>query len=304
MIRFNKSKDLVSIVAPSSCHKDFKGKIDIKGSFDHLLDIVEIFKSNGMNAIYDKNIFQQNELDYFAAPKEVRFSQLKNALETPEVKIISAFRGGYGLAEIVFDLLDVVPSGPKILIGFSDITSLHLLFNQFYNFPTIHGMVSKKFRYGRKEIFALLNSKINSHRLEAINSAAKQNNDAISCEVSGGNLSIICNMIGTKLSPKFKDKIVIIEDVGEPGYKVHRFLMHLYNANITGNAKAIIFADFTASDDLLEPSLNHFINNYLINMPVYKTSKIGHKDCYPFILGSQGRIANNHLVIKNPFGME
>ena len=111
----------------------------MKRAKNRLLDTIKLYNDNGFNCIYDESIFLKSKLGYFAAPREKRLEQLKNAILDPEVKIIAAFRGGYGSTEIVFDCLDIEPTTPKTLIGFSDITALHFLFNQKYKLPTIHG---------------------------------------------------------------------------------------------------------------------------------------------------------------------
>ncbi|CEO17372.1 Murein tetrapeptide carboxypeptidase [Rickettsia monacensis] len=62
-------------------------------------------------------------------------------MENEQIKIIWAFRGGYGCGEFVEDCFNIKQKGDKILIGYSDITVLHLLLNNHYNIPTIHDSV-------------------------------------------------------------------------------------------------------------------------------------------------------------------
>ena len=103
-----------------------------------------MLESQGFKCKYDKNILCSDaSLDYFASSKKQRIYELRNALVDPKVKIIWAFRGGYGASEIVFDFVDLKPNEikPKIIIGFSDITVLLLLFWQKFKMPAIHGPV-------------------------------------------------------------------------------------------------------------------------------------------------------------------
>ena len=124
MIKFDRKTDKIAFIAPASACDS------IDKSQKRLLDIIKFYNKNGFNCIYDESIFIESELGYFAAPREERLIQLKNAILDPEVKIIAAFRGGYGSTEIVFDCMDIIPTTPKTLIGFSDITAIHFLFNQ------------------------------------------------------------------------------------------------------------------------------------------------------------------------------
>ena len=299
MIKFNRNTDKVAIIAPASACKDSKGNIDKDKSLLRLEDTIDLFKANGFNCSYNKKIFMGNTLGYFAAPKEERQKQLIDAIKDPAVKIISAFRGGYGCSEIVFNCLDFKPSSPKILIGFSDITVLHFLFAQHYNFPSIHGIVSLDYMEMMPHLISVLSGQNISFNLHSINAPFSDN---ISGETIGGNLTLICNMIGTKLHPNLKDKILFIEDISEKGYQVHRHLLHMKNAGLFESIKAVIFADFTESDAHIDQTIKTFSSVYLSNIPVYKTTGIGHsKINYPLTIGGRGKIIGDKLVVNSPF---
>jgi muramoyltetrapeptide carboxypeptidase len=142
-ILINKKNDYISIIAPASgCNE-----ADIR-----LQEAIDILSSQGFKVKVDEEIFAGNSLYFFAASKDIRYKAFLKALTDPEVKIIWAFRGGYGCDEFVFDCLNIKPVGTKILIGFSDLTSLHLLFNQSYNLPTIHGSVLSTLPYREENI--------------------------------------------------------------------------------------------------------------------------------------------------------
>ncbi len=134
MIKFNRNTDKVAIIAPASACKNPQGNIDKNKNLLHLKSIIDLFEINGFNCSYNKKIFMGDILGYFVAPKEERCWQLIDAIKDPNVKIISAFRGGYGSSEIIFDCLDLKPSSSKILLGFSNIKALHFLFTQHYIF--------------------------------------------------------------------------------------------------------------------------------------------------------------------------
>ena len=98
--------------------------------------------------------------------------------------------------------MDIIPTTPKTLIGFSDITALHFLFNQKYKLPSIHGAMGIDHKSMIEEIIQVLDGKEMNFNLVDVNKLAKSC-DNLSGEVMGGNLSLICNMIGTELHPDF-----------------------------------------------------------------------------------------------------
>ncbi len=301
MIKFNRKQDKLAIIAPASGCKDAQGRMDNAASFERLQSTVSFFEKNGFQCTYDDQIFSGDTLEYFASPKVERLRQLKNALEDPNVKIISAFRGGYGCSEIVFDCLDIVPSGPKILIGFSDITVLHFLFNQYYKFPSVHGAMYVQQKGMLEKVVSVLAGNDIDIDLKPLNKAAKISS-SITGEMLGGNLTLLCNMIGTKLHPVTKDKILFMEDVSEKGYQVHRHLMHIHNARLFEKVQGIIFGDFINSDEHIEPTIKTFIDEYLANVPTYKTTGIGHGEKnHPITIGGVGKIVNKHLTVHSPF---
>jgi muramoyltetrapeptide carboxypeptidase len=109
-------------------------------------------------------------------------------------------------------------------------------------------------------------------------------------------------MIGTKLQPDTKDKILIIEDTREKSYKVHRYLMHIKNAGLLDEVAAIIFGDFVKSDDDLEATILYFCQNHIPNIPTYRATNVGHGDInYPIIMNEEAIIEDNLLSINNPF---
>ncbi|MGC0371725.1 MAG: hypothetical protein DGJ47_000425 [Rickettsiaceae bacterium] len=302
MISIDRANDKVIIIAPSSGMRDQEGRMNVEASFKQLENTVKLFRDRGFKCKHYDNIFTKNKLGYLAADKNIRSLHLKKALEDPQVKIIAAFRGGYGSGEIALESLNIKPLGEKILIGFSDITALHLLFNQSYKMPSIHGMVSANFTSTLSDLFGLLSGQENSYNLISLNALAK-NEDSIEAEVTGGNLSVYNSMIGSKLSPNIKGKILVIEDVAEPGYKVHRMLLQLQAYGAFENIRAIIFGSFSQTDQFFEDSLHQFIADYLENVPCYQTDRIGHLENHPFVLGCKAQISNSTFFIKSPFKM-
>jgi muramoyltetrapeptide carboxypeptidase len=295
-IDFNRQKDVVAIIAPSSGCADAHLKLT-KG--------IKLLEDNGLKSTVDERIFAYNDIEFFAASKEVRLDTFKQALLNEAVKIIWAFRGGYGCNEFIFDCLDIKPLGTKILIGYSDLTSLHILFNQHYNIPTIHGsvltsMLANGQRQDIKHIINVLNG--DEVRLDLEPILPNFDNIDIDGKTIGGNMTVFCTMLGTKLYPKTEKKILVLEDINEKGYYIHRCLIHLKNAGIFDDLNAVIFGDFLNGDHLVKSAIEHFCYNHIQNIPSYRTIGIGHGNInYPVILGNLASINRNKLVIQSQF---
>lgn len=214
--------------------------------------------------------------------------------------------GGYGCTEIMSEFLSVTLKFPKTLIGFSDVTALHILFNQKYKVPTIHGAVYSPFFDidTSHNIIKLLKGTSVQIDLMPIGKTPA-NNEILAGEVTGGNLTVFCNMIGTKLAPDTENKILIVEDINEKGYHVHRHLVHLKNAGLLNAVKAIIFGSFTTSDEHIEASIKHFCEFHIPHVPTFRAENIGHgKVNNPFILGYNASIIGNNFEQKSPFSLK
>ena len=118
--------DIVDIIAPAS-----------NSPFHKLEEGISWVESAGLIPRVPGDIIKTDV--FFAAPLEIQLEHLKRALYS-DSKAIWCLRGGYGSMRLVPHLLKLrPPRKPKLLIGFSDITSLHLFFNQHWKWPTIHG---------------------------------------------------------------------------------------------------------------------------------------------------------------------
>jgi muramoyltetrapeptide carboxypeptidase len=239
-----------------------------------------------------------------------RLLDLKRALLAKDSKAIWCLRGGYGSTRLLEDLSEMKkPAHKKILIGFSDITALHAFLNQKWKWETIHGPTISSFsnkNLNKKCIPELKNILIGIHKkdfkVEAINECAKCINTKIEGAVIGGNLAIIQSLLGTKFQLNAKNKILVIEDVNERGFRIDRMLNHLVMAGMLKGCKAIVFGDFTKA---LEPNGASYVDYALhrfardLKIPVFKTNEFGHgKINRPLIFNGTYRIKNKTLIFS------
>ena len=96
----------------------------------------------------------------------------------------------------------------------------------------------------------------------------------------GGNLSLVASLVGTKWAPDFRGKILFLEDIGEPPYRVHRMLTQLKYAGAFNEVAAVLLGDFTRCEHPknLGPSVHEAIADALkdCTVPVFTGLPCGH----------------------------
>ena len=268
-----KRGDIVDVIAPASFNQS-----------KDLLNATDLLESWGLTVrtSIDFDAFHPFHSD----DDESRFLDLKRAILAGDSKMIWSIRGGYGSQRLLSQLAKIKkPKYEKIIVGYSDITSLHLFFNQKWNWATIHGPMINSFNkkdfnpIAFKELKKILFDKKSSQKikLEPLNDSATIFFG--SAALCGGNLSVLQCSMGTAFELVSKNKILIIEDVGERGYKVDKMLYHLQLTKALNGVKAIIFGDFVSGD---EPTGENYIDFALrrfalsTKIPVFKCMDFGH----------------------------
>lgn len=198
--------------------------------------------------------------DQFAGNDFQRGSDLKWALSHPTAKAIFTARGGYGSARTLKALSSIVGStdtwiqqqSPKWLVGFSDITTLHLWL-QNNHWASIHGPVATQWglKHGWVEqnigdLASLLKGNewlLNVHERQVVNPASFKG------ELVGGNLSLLYAALGTPLQPDTANKVLLIEDLDEYLYHIDRMIRSCDNAGLFSNLSALIVGSMTDMKD-------------------------------------------------------
>lgn len=276
-----KPGDLVEIIAPGSRCKE-----------SQLTTIKELLLSWQLNCRLAQDIFGNDLL--CANTDTNRFNALQKALHNPEIKGIICARGGYGSMKLIPRLINIPPpSHPKLFLGMSDITALNIFLQQHWRWPILHGSLAS-YKFSAESIQAvksILFGETQSIKFigHPLNSFAEKR-DTIHATITGGNLCVIQAGIGTIWQLNARNKIILLEDIGERGYRVDRMLEHLQQANILNDAAAILFGDFTEGyeadgSSLLKPVLLRFAENAKI--PVVEINGIGHGHTnFPIPLGT------------------
>lgn len=295
--------DIVDIVAPACGCTDEEIRLSIS-----------IIESLGLKARIAEDIVDEQAFILCANSDEYRLAQMKDALTNNISKAVWCLRGGYGCARIIDELSKCKkPRKSKLFIGFSDITAIHLMLNHQWKWATLHApvlfqcgksLVTKESQDSIKEIMFGNSDKAEFHNIEPLNAPAKADMSIYS-SVVGGNLSLLQTSIGTSWNIKGKNNIIFIEEVGERGYAVDRMLVHMKQAGIFDEAKAVVFGDFTGGLEADNISLNDMVINKFSNdvdIPVLKLHGVGHeKTNLALPLGSQAilRLGSNPSLICN-----
>ncbi len=226
--------DKVALITPAGFAK--KEKIDLA---------IENIKKLGLEPVFSERIFERYA-GYLAGADEIRLQDLHTAFSDDEVKAIFCIRGGYGTTRLL-DKIDyeLIRQHPKIFVGFSDITALHSAFYVKTGLVGIHGIVGaskfSEYTYEQLKNFLFDNQQTFSLPCTWNEIIAHGSGKGISV---GGNLSLLVSLIGTEFLPDFAGKVVFIEEIAEPPYKIDRMLTHLLSATNLSEAEAIIFGTF------------------------------------------------------------
>jgi muramoyltetrapeptide carboxypeptidase len=185
----------------------------------------------------------------FAATDAARAQQLMDAAQDPDVQIVMALRGAYGMSRIL-PLLDfkVLADSDKLFVGYSDITALHLgLLAQQQTISFAGPMLYGDFGAQQLSAFTLRSFwRTVTSNAQTIAVQAEGNPEvATSGLLWGGNLAMIVHLLGTPYFPYVDGGILFVEDVNEHPYRVERMLLQLAHAGVLEHQKAVILGDFS-----------------------------------------------------------
>lgn len=244
----------------------------------------QVLHALGYKTKLGKNVF--GRVGYFSASDEERATEFMELISDNEVNGIFFIRGGWGCARIL-DLLDyqLISNHPKVIMGFSDITALLTAITHKTGMVTFHGpggnstwndysvnYTKRLLSDGEKIVF-----KNESSDLPIVTYSSGTSEGIC----YGGNLSVLCGMIGSTFLPDLHKKIVFLEDVGEEPYRIDRMLTQLKLAGVFEQISGLILGNFRnciaenpkQSFSLEEVFEQHFAT---ASFPVFYGAQIGH----------------------------
>lgn len=289
--------DTIGIIAPSS-----------PPNLKQLTNSLAFLDELGLSYQMGKSV--ENVYGYLAGTDEDRLEDLHEMFANPDISGIICAGGGYGSArytdKIDFQLMN---EHPKIFWGYSDITFLHTGMNLYSNIVTFHGPMlasdvgKSTFSDLSRKMFLQLFEPMELHYTSAISPLTSVSEGVIRGELTGGNLSLLASGIGTKYEVDTRDKILLIEDIGEEPYRVDGMLNQLRQAGKLDEAAGFVIGDFNDAEPKkrkVSLSLDEVLDHYLggLGKPAVKGFNIGH--CEPHFavpLGAEAQLDADNLSL-------
>lgn len=290
-----KKKDKIAIVAPASNSKSGNSKSIIEKA-------TKLFQSWGLEVVLGKYVSLDSR-NTFAGSDAQRAEDMQWALDDPTIKAVVSVRGGYGTTRIV-DRLNFTRflRNPKWIIGFSDITTLHIQLHKL-GVVSAHGamptlFLSPQHKASIDSLRTLLFEGA-AHLTAPTNSLNRLG--SVTAPVVGGNLTLICNNMETPSALDTKNKILVIEDIGGNLYALDRIMVQLKRAGKLQHLAGLIVGKMVHMQDLLSLPMNKSAEEIIqehvasYNYPVTFQFPIGHQA--PNLAFPHGKVGT--LCVRN-----
>ena len=271
--------DTVGLVAPASAVSERQ-----------IADSLFTIRGMGLVPRLGKHIADTS--GYLAGDDAARASDLNTMFADPDIRAIFAIRGGWGSARIL-PLLDwtMIRRNPKLVIGYSDITALHLAIAERAGFMTLHAPNASSSwpEHSWNSLWRLAFT----GETPVLGGAAEEpgrpaplgrtiTQGRARGRLLGGNLTVLTALMGTPWMPDFDGAVLFLEDIGEAEYRIDRMLQQLSLAGVLGRLSGVIFGRCTScatSDPDYEGfSLDEVLDTHLapLNIPAFVGANIGH----------------------------
>jgi muramoyltetrapeptide carboxypeptidase len=286
---FLKPGDEVAIISPSS----YIGE-------DLLIEAVAFLEKWGLKVRTGKNAAKRN--GPFAGNDEERLNDLQEMTSDPDIKAVFCSRGGYGLLRIINRVdFSALNKSPKWYAGFSDITILHTWLNDVCGVISIHGEMPVNFHNSVKtnDTFVSLKQALFGELRSIEWEGNFFRSRDVSGELTGGNLSLLYSLMGSRAELITRGKILFIEEVGECYYHVDRMLTSLKLAGKLDELSALVVGGMNEIAESkipwgknIEKTILDIVSEY--NYPLLFSFPAGHvADNRAFYIGKQAKIEVN-----------
>jgi muramoyltetrapeptide carboxypeptidase len=286
--------DLIGLISPASSPDDLS-----------LIESgVRYIEGLGYHTILGKNVGKIR--GYLAGTDNERAEDIHQMFSDKKVKAVFCLRGGYGAFRLL-DKIDykIIRNNPKIFVGFSEITALQMAFLQKANLITFAGpMVIPNFSkevssYTEENFWRMITSNKKPGRIKfpKLNRLSFISPNEAAGIMVGGNLAVFTSLLGTRYFPGLKNKILFLEDISEPPYKIDRMFNQLRLNNAFKKVKGIILGRFEDCKEIDEKkktlTLEEVCSDYLgsIKIPAIHSFPHGHiKDMVTLPIGIRIRL--------------
>ena len=247
---------------------------------------------------------------YFAGADDLRAKEINTFFADNEVKGLFCMKGGWGCARILDKLnYEVIKKNPKVIMGFSDITSLLIALNHKTGLVTFHGPVGNsgwndfsvdyiKRVLMKKELVTYAYPELDADKPYAITPGKAKG------ILIGGNLTVLAGIMGSGYLPHWKNKILFLEEAKEEPYAIDRMLTQLKLAGVLNNISGFVFGKCVKCD-AEEPQKAFLFKEVLeqhikpLGIPAFYGAMIGHiENKYTIPIGIEAEMDAGKCVIK------
>lgn len=298
MLRALRPGDGIALVAPAS-------PFDIE-AFNRGR---ELLQERGYRVLPGEHVLDRN--GYLAGSEADRASDLVRAFQDPRAAAVFCVRGGYGSGKLLPWLsFSAMSAQPKIFLGHSDITFLHLAFFHKLRWVTFHGPnltgIAKGPRQADHVLSCLGEDRPETHPFSwNLAQADILRHGTASGVVLGGNLTCLAHLLSTPFFPDLTNCLLMVEDRGEAVYRLDRIFSQLRLAGIFQRISGLILGGFTECGDMeaIHRMVMETVSPY--SFPVVANLPFGHgeeNEVIPLGLPFSLNTRNGWLkAVQNPF---
>jgi muramoyltetrapeptide carboxypeptidase len=251
-----------------------------------------LVQAEGYQVVEAGNLY--GSLHQFSGSAEQRLCDIQQLFMDRRVKAVFAARGGYGAAQLLPGMdWELVRENPKWLVGFSDVTALHAAMGKFME--TLHGVMpySKVMEEPQdaasfRHLFELLGG---GHKEYHLPDHPLDHPGEVEGRLTGGNLSVLYSLAGTRYEPEYEGSILFLEDLDEYLYHIDRMMTNFELRGVFRKISALLVGDFSDMHDNSIPYgkdvleiIAEKVHKY--NLPAKFGFPAGHKKSnFPLIFG-------------------
>ena len=277
--------DTVGIVAPASA--TFQ-TVDVAIARESL-------EALGLNVRVGQHVLSRH--GYLAGTDKDRAADINGFFADDDVRAVLPIRGGWGSSRVLPHLdYDLIRRNPKVVVGYSDITALHLAIQAKTGLVTFHGpnglgrWDSWSLEYFRRVMFAGeavtmenptklsdRNALVQTeHRVQTIHAGRARG------RLLGGNLTVLTAILGSPYVPSFDGAVLFLEDVGEDLYRVDRMFTQLKLAGVLDRLRGFVFgtcAECEPGEGFASLTLEEILGDHIkpLGIPAWFGAMIGHQ---------------------------
>jgi muramoyltetrapeptide carboxypeptidase len=261
-----KPGDRVGVIAPAGPVKETE-----------LQPGLSLLKSLGFHVSLSPHLY--DEQDYLAGEDARRLHDLHMMFQDKDIHAVWCARGGYGTMRLLDRMnFELIGANPKIFVGYSDITALLLALYKKTGLVTFHGPVVRDLpQKDHRNVQSFFNL-ITAGPATAVDLGGGRvihpgHGQGI---LLGGNLSLICHLIGTPFMPSCEGALLFIEEKGESPYRVDRMITHLKLSGLFDHCAGLMIGQLEDCGD--ESFLHRLLQERLsdLQVPVVRGLAVGH----------------------------